>query len=237
MNIFTCTHCLRDWTIAELAENGISFTSFLQRSVCSKALKTRTIKALNVFVCEECTDECEECQPLIPTNDSMENASLVYYAPPSADQRNMGACFDVDVKKVCLWFAIKVFSGKINVLWIKSCDYPSIKRIKLRKHKHVRESRDKGVAVHEILSDEEENADQEHTEMGEAAESTNMESTATGPLEIENENAASNGNKNSKKRKNAEGTTTGQKRTRRKKGPQKPTDTEFEFRMMVEGMG
>lgn len=100
MNIFTCTHCLRDWTIAELAANGISFTSFLQRSVCSKALKNRTVEDLNVFVCEECTEDCEECQPLIPTNDSMENASLVYYAPPSADKRNMGACFDVDVKKV-----------------------------------------------------------------------------------------------------------------------------------------
>lgn len=100
MNIFTCTHCLQDWTIAELSESGISFTSFLQRSVCEQASKSRTVKDLNVFVCQNCTDNCESCQPLIPTNDSMENISLVYYAPPSVDKRNLGACFDVGVKKV-----------------------------------------------------------------------------------------------------------------------------------------
>lgn len=100
LNTFTCTHCLEDSTASVLAENGISLTSIFKRTRCPKAHKDMDPK--DIFVCKQCTSQCDTCELLEESNESMAGYDLVYYAPPVVDERNWGAFFDFDVNKVIL---------------------------------------------------------------------------------------------------------------------------------------
>lgn len=101
-NFLRCSHCFSPTTINKLCESDLGLSTIFRRGVCQSILLENSddecIK--DIYVCAECTKNCDSCQPLDRNSESLDGYDLVYYLHPSHDMRNWGGFIDFGVNKV-----------------------------------------------------------------------------------------------------------------------------------------
>ncbi|GAN00758.1 hypothetical protein MAM1_0002c00180 [Mucor ambiguus] len=99
-NTLRCQHCNTNTTVKELGNKGISLASVFQQSPCSN-VATKKKQHVDVYTCNKCVTDCNQCEPIETSKDSLQNYDLVYYTQATHNSYNRGCYIDFNVLKNC----------------------------------------------------------------------------------------------------------------------------------------